>query len=183
MTETVPPTNPRAPRPTLLTATALAAAALLAACSSKDAGQAAASAALVSPAQAAVAAPAALAVPAAAAVPSGPANAPVARAGRPNAVPLDVDQRRALDAAVAKVAAPLRPHLRYALASGDDGKPHLVVYDGQGLGADGRPPGKKHAYVVFQVLNAAHGEHYDPLQNSLVAAIAPPPERASPVSR
>ncbi|HEY0393225.1 MAG TPA: hypothetical protein VGD01_01900 [Candidatus Elarobacter sp.] len=177
MTETVSPTNPRAPRPTVLTATALAAAALLAACASKDAGPAAARTALVAPAQAAVAAPAA------AAAPSGPANAPVARAGRPNAVRLDANQRRELDAAVAKVPSPLRPHLRYALAGGDDGKPHLVVYDGQGLGADGRPPGKKHAYVVFEVLNAANGEHYDPLQNSLVAAIPPPPERGSPVSR
>jgi hypothetical protein len=171
MTETVPSSEPRALRVHALAAAGLAA--LLSACAPKDGGQAAA---------ATGAAPAAAAVPAPAPVRSGPANAPVARAGQPHAVPLDAAQRRELHAAVAKVPAAFRPRLRYALASGDDGKPHLVVYDGQGLGVDGRPPGKPHAYVVFQVLNAANGEHYDPLQNSLIAAIPPPPERASAVT-
>jgi len=106
-----------------------------------------------------------------------PPNAPGPRAGQPGAIPLDPAQRAALDAAVARVPAQLRPRLRYALASGDDGKPHLVVYDGEGLGVTGRHPGKPHEYVVFRVLNSAGGEHYDPEQNSIVAPIPPPPQR------
>ncbi|HEY0614458.1 MAG TPA: hypothetical protein VGC96_07445 [Candidatus Elarobacter sp.] len=151
-----------------LTAAGLAAL-LLAGCGSRSPVSAPASAAVARPAQ-----------PAAA--PPGPPNAPAAKAGRPGAIPLDAAQRRELDAAVARAAAPLRPRLRYALAAGDDGARHLVVYDGQGLGIDGRPPGKPHAYVVFAVLNATNGEHYDPLQNSVVAAIPPPPERDSAVA-
>jgi hypothetical protein len=108
---------------------------------------------------------------------AAPVNAPVPRAGQPGAIPLDSAQRAELDAAVARVPAKLRPRLRYALASGDDGKPHLVVYDGEGLGVTGRHPGKPHEYVVFRVLNSSGGEHYDPQQNSVVAPIPPPPQR------
>ncbi|MBV8367822.1 MAG: hypothetical protein JO036_02645 [Candidatus Eremiobacteraeota bacterium] len=109
--------------------------------------------------------------------PAGPPNAPVPRAGQPGAIPLDPQQRAQLDAAVARVPGTLRSRLRYALASGDDGKPHLVVYDGEGLGVTGWRPGKPHEYVVFRVLNSAGGEHYDPEQNSIVAPIPPPPQR------
>ncbi|HEV2644255.1 MAG TPA: hypothetical protein VGT98_16195 [Candidatus Elarobacter sp.] len=118
------------------------------------------------------------AVPAPAAPrPVGPANAPVPRIGQPGAIPLAPAERRELDATVAKAPPAERPRLRYALATGDDGKPHLVVYDGEGLGVTGRHPGKRHEYVVFGVLNATNGEHYDPQQNSIVAAIPPPPQR------
>ena len=120
--------------------------------------------------------PAASAAPAATA-PSGPPNALVPSIGKAGAIALDPDQRRMLDAAVAKVNPGLRPRLRYALALGDDGQRHLVVYDGEGLGADGRHPGKKFEYVVFEVLNAPSGEHYDPQQNTLVAPIPPPKDR------
>src|ERR1700681_3081960 len=74
----------------------------------------------------------------AAAVPSGPHNAPVSRSGVPGGIALDAAQRRALGAAVAKEPPAVRARLRYALAIGDDGKTHLVVYDGEGLGPDGR---------------------------------------------
>jgi hypothetical protein len=109
--------------------------------------------------------------------PAGPPNAPVPHHGQPGAIPLDPAQRAQLDAAVARVPTGVRPRLRYALASGDDGKPHLVVYDGEGLGVTGRHPGKPHEYVVFRVLNSARGEHYDPEQNAIVAPIPPPPQR------
>jgi hypothetical protein len=115
--------------------------------------------------------------------PGGPPNAPVTQAGRPGAIPLDAAQRAELAATVAKAPAGQRARLRYALAVGDDGQRHLVVYDGQGLGASGRHPGKAHEYVVFQVLNARNGEHYDPQQNSLVAPIPPPVQRDNPVPR
>ncbi len=69
--------------------------------------------------------------------------------------------------------------MRYALATGDDGQLHLVVYDGEGLDAGGRGTAKRNEYVVFRVLNAANGEHYDPQQNSIVAPIPPPAERDS----
>jgi hypothetical protein len=108
---------------------------------------------------------------------AGPPNAPVPRAGQPGAIPLDPAQRSELDGAVARIPAKLRPRLRYALAAGDDGKQHLVVYDGEGLGVTGRHPGRPREYVVFQVLNAPNGEHYDPQQNSVVAPIPPPPQR------
>jgi hypothetical protein len=113
----------------------------------------------------------------AAAVPSGPHNAPVSRAGTAGAIGLDVAQRRTLDAAAAKEPPAVRARLRYALASGDDGKVRLVVYDGEGLGPDGRHPGKPHEYVVFKILNSRTGEHYDPQQNSIVAPIPPPVQR------
>ncbi len=104
-------------------------------------------------------------------------NAPVPRAGQPGAIPLDRAQRAELDAVVARLPAKLRGRLRYALATGEDGKPHLVVYDGEGLGVTGRHPGKPHEYVVFRVLNSSGDEHYDPQQNSVVAPIPPPPQR------
>ena len=108
---------------------------------------------------------------------AGPANAPISAAGTEGAVPLDAAQRAELDRTVAARAPRDRAHLRYALAAGEDGKSHLVVYDGQGLAADGRHPGKPHEYIVFQVLNTSAGEHYDPQQNALIAAIPPPAQR------
>jgi hypothetical protein len=112
---------------------------------------------------------------------SGPVNAPVAQAGAPGAMPLDATQRRALGALVAKEPPEVRARLRYALAAGDDGKVRLVVYDGEGLGRDGRHPGKPHEYVVFKILNSRSGEHYDPQQNSIVAAIPAPVQREAPI--
>ena len=112
----------------------------------------------------------------------GSPNALASAAGSPGAVPLDAGQRSELDRTVAARPARDRPHLRYAVALGDDGKPHLVVYDGQGLPADGRHPGKPHEYVVFQVLNTAAGEHYDPQQNAVIAAIPPPVQRDNAVT-
>jgi hypothetical protein len=157
-------------------AASLAAAALFCACAGPKASTTAAGA---SPPAAASAAPAAQG-PAGGA--TAPANAPVPGPGAAGAIPLDPAQRAALDAAVAKVPAGERARLRYALASGDDGKPHLVVYDGQGLGAAGRHPGKPHEYIVFRVINATNGEHYDPQQNSVIAPIPPPPQREGPTT-
>ena len=114
--------------------------------------------------------------------PAGPPNAPAAQAGRPGAIPLTSAQRRELAATMAKTPPAQRVRLRYALAAGDDGKRHLVVYDGQGLAANGRHPGRAHEYVMFQVLNARNGEHYDPQQNSIVEPIPPPVQRDNPVS-
>jgi hypothetical protein len=115
--------------------------------------------------------------------PGGPPNALAGQAGRPGAIPLDAAQRRELAATVAKAPPALRARLRYALAAGDDGKRRLVVYDGQGLAANGRHPGKANEYVVFQVLNGRNGEHYDPQQNSIVPPIPPPAGRDIPVSQ
>ena len=115
--------------------------------------------------------------------PGGPPNAPAASAGRPGAIPLDAAQRRELAATVARAPVPQRARLRYALAAGDDGKRHLVVYDGQGLGVSGRHPGRPNEYVVFQVLNAHDDAHYDPQQNSIVAPIPPPVQRDNPISK
>jgi hypothetical protein len=109
--------------------------------------------------------------------PAGPPNAPVAQAGQPGAIPLDPAQRGELAATAAKVPPSERGRLRYALALGEDGKRHLVVYDGQGLAANGKHPGKRFEYVVFNVLNARNGEHYDPQQNSIVPKIPPPVQR------
>ena len=149
-------------------AASLAAAALLCSCSAPKSASSGTGGASVAPAASA----AASARPAA-----GPANSLVSAAGRAGTVALDATQRRELDAAVAKVPAALRPRLRYALATADDGRRHLVVYDGEGLRADGRHPGTTNAYVVFRVLNAANGEHYDPQQNAIVAPMKAPPER------
>jgi hypothetical protein len=112
-----------------------------------------------------------------------PVNAPVSKAGLAGGIPLDASQRAELDATVAKAPAAQRSRLRYALATGDDGKAHLVVYDGEGLGAQGRHKGRKHEYIVFKVLNATTPIHYDPQQNSLVAPIPPPPQRESAVTK
>jgi hypothetical protein len=117
------------------------------------------------------------AVPSAAAPVHGPMNSPVSRAGAPGQVPLDPAQRSEVAATAAKVPPAERARLRYALATGDDGRQHLVVYDGEGLGTAGRSTGKHNAYVVFRVLNSAGGEHYDPQQNSIIAPIPPPVER------
>jgi hypothetical protein len=127
--------------------------------------------------------PAATAAVTAAPTPGGPPNAPAAQAGRPGAIPLDGAQRRELAAALAKVPAGQRARLRYALAAGDDGRRHLVVYDGEDLAAGGRHSGKTKGYVVFKVLNARNGEHYDPQQNSIVPPIPPPVQRDNAISR
>jgi hypothetical protein len=119
------------------------------------------------------AAPAASVEPA----PSGPRNGAVSAAGSANAPALTAEQRQALSAAVAAAPNSVKPRLRYALAAGDDGKRHLVVYDGQGLGVDGKRPEHPHDYTLFRVLNGTAGDHYDPEQNALIAAIPPPPER------
>jgi len=141
------------------------AAAVLAACAAK------------APQSTAPSAPASAAVAAAPA--RGPASAPASAAGSTGAPELDPAQRRELDATVAAIPAAARPRLRYALAAGEDGKVHLAVYDGEGLGPNGKHPGKPHEYILFKVLNSHAGEHYDPEQNVLVAAIPPPPERES----
>jgi hypothetical protein len=113
------------------------------------------------------------------AVSAGPANAPASRAGKTGGIPLDPAQRAELQATISKTPAALRARLRYALAAGDDGRRRLVVYDGEGLDAAGRQPGKGHAYVMFKVLNSATNEHYDPQENRIVAPIPPAPERGS----
>ncbi|HEY0380985.1 MAG TPA: hypothetical protein VGC72_02190 [Candidatus Elarobacter sp.] len=156
-------------------AASAAAAALLFGCGGPKSGGSAAEPA-TSPAAATAAA-----VPAP--TPGGPPNAPAARAGRPGAIALDDAQRRELAATVAKAPPALRARLRYALASGDDGKRHLVVYDGEGLPANGRSAGKTNRYVLFQVLNGRDGEHYDPQQNSIVAPIPPPVQRDNTVKQ
>jgi hypothetical protein len=118
--------------------------------------------------------------PPAAAAPSGPSNAPVSAAGTPGGVLLDPQQQAALTRAVGAQSAAVRPRLRYALASGDDGKRHLVVYDPGIPGADGVHSGTPHhGYVMYAVLNASGAEHYDPQQNTVIAPIPPPPQRES----
>jgi len=110
---------------------------------------------------------------------NGPASALVSAAGSAGTPVLDPAQRHELEVTVAAVRAAVRPRLRYALAQGEDGKIRLAVYDGEGLGPNGRHPGKPHEYILFKVLNSRAGEHYDPEQNALIAAIPPPPERES----
>ena len=150
-------------------AASVVAAALLCGCGGAKSGDSA-----TAPATSPVATAASVAPPPAA---GGPANAPAAQAGRPGAIPLDPAQRRELAATLARVPPAQRARIRYALAAGDDGKRHLVVYDGGGLAPGGRQPGKTRDYVVFQVLNLHNGEHYDPQQNSIVPPIAPPVQR------
>ncbi|HEX3465262.1 MAG TPA: hypothetical protein VHS78_14535 [Candidatus Elarobacter sp.] len=151
-------------------AACLAAAALLCACSG---GRSASESTAASPPPAVGSPPAAASSPAAA----GPANDLVSRIGKPGAVPLDPAQRAQVAAVAAKTPPAVRARLRYALASGDDGKIHLVVYDGEALPAGGRDPRKPHEYIVFRVLNSARDEHYDPQQNALVAPLPPPQAR------
>jgi hypothetical protein len=117
--------------------------------------------------------------PAASAVPiaSGPASALVSAAGTPGSPALDAVQRAEVATVAAGTPGGMRARLRYAVAAGEDGKPRLVVYDGGGLGPDGRQKGRPHEYILFRVLNAKHGEHYDPQQNAVIAAIPPPPQR------
>lgn len=110
----------------------------------------------------------------------GPFNSPVSRAGQPGTVPLDPAQRAQVAAVAAKTPAAERARLRYALANGDDGKTHLVVYDGEGLDTRGTDPNRRHEYVVFRVLNLPGGWHYDPQENAIIAPIPPPPERDAP---
>ncbi len=161
-----------APMPIRLAAS-LAAAALLCACSGQK--SASETAAATSPAPTASPSAATAAAPAS----SGPANAPVSRAGKPGGIPLDGAQRRELQATAAKEPPAVRARLRYALAAGEDGKTHLVVYDGEGLPADGRDPRKPHEYIVFRVLNSPRGEHYDPQQNALIAPLPTPDVHAT----
>jgi len=108
--------------------------------------------------------------------PGGPPNAPVPPTGAPGAIPLDDTQRGQLTEFVAGAPPSLRTRLRYALALGDDGKRHLVVYDGGGLNANGRVAGA-HDFIIFKVLNTSDGSHYDPQSDELVAPVPPPPER------
>lgn len=159
--------------PIRLAAASLATSALLCACTGTN-GSTSSGGATPSPlAASAAAAPSTAPVLA----PSGPANALVSRAGKPGAIPLDPAQRRELAAIAAKQPPAVRARLRYALAPGEDGKIRLVVYDGEGLPAGGRHPGKPHEYVVFRVLNSARAEHYDPQENALVAPLPPPQAR------
>ncbi|HTD36532.1 MAG TPA: hypothetical protein VK669_03370 [Candidatus Limnocylindrales bacterium] len=156
-------------------AASLTAAAMLCACSgTKNAAETSATASPTATPQ--VAAPA-LGPPGPARGRGGPPNALISLAGTPAGIPLEAGQRREVAAIAAKQPRAVRDRLRYALASGDDGKTHLVVYDGEGLPADGRHPGKPHEYVVFRVLNSARNEHYDPQQNALVAPLPPPRAR------
>jgi hypothetical protein len=113
-----------------------------------------------------------------AAAPAGPPNAAVPSAGTAGPIPLDDDQSAELRRTVDAMPPDVRARLRYALALGDDGRRHLVVYDGEGLGENGREHGKAHEYLLFQVLNVKNGEHYDPQQNAIVAPMPVPPERA-----
>jgi hypothetical protein len=110
--------------------------------------------------------------------PPGPPNAPVPAAGAAGPIPLDDAQSAELQRAVGDAPPAVRARLRYALALGDDGQRHLVVYDGEGLDANGRAKGKAHDYVLFRVLNATAAEHYDPQQNALIAPMPVPSERA-----
>jgi hypothetical protein len=105
----------------------------------------------------------------------------VSASGTPGAPALDPGQRAEVAAVAAGTPGAMRARLRYAVAAGEDGKPRLVVYDGEGLGSDGRHKGRPHEYILFRVLNAKHGEHYDPQQNAVIAAIPPPPQRDNTV--
>jgi hypothetical protein len=107
-----------------------------------------------------------------------PFSALVRDAGKPGAPVLDPAAKAELDRIVAKVPEKKRPLLRYALASDTTGKVHLVVYDGLGLPANGKPRGK-FEYIVFKPLNATDGSTYDPTQNAIDEPVPPPPERAS----
>lgn len=109
---------------------------------------------------------------------ASPANALVADAGKPGSVPLDSAQADALRGVLARIPATRRARLRYAVATREDGHPVLVVYDGLGLPADGKPPAKKFEYVVFKPINLLGGETYDPIQNAVNAALPVPVERS-----
>ena len=103
------------------------------------------------------------------------ANAPVPAPGKTWTIRLDDTQRAEVERVVSSTPPKARAHLRYALAMGDDGRRHLVVYVDPG---DRAVSTKKFTtYVVFAVLNATNGEHYDPEQNAIVAPIPPPAER------
>jgi hypothetical protein len=117
------------------------------------------------------------------AAPAGPANAAVLAAGTPHGLMLDPTQRAELEALVANAPPKLRGRLRYALGTADDGKARLVVYDGEGLPADGHHAGRPHEYVVFRVINSKDDEHYDPQQNAIIPPIAPPKDRDSVLER
>ena len=156
-------------------AASLTAAAMLCACSgTKNAAETSATA---SPAATPPVAAPAFGSPGPARPRGGPPNALISLAGTRAGIPLDAAQRREVAAIAGKQPRAVRDRLRYALATGDDGKTHLVVYDGEGLPAGGRHPGKPHEYVVFRVLNSATNEHYDPQQNALVAPLPPPKAR------
>ena len=103
------------------------------------------------------------------------ANAPVPAPGHTGQIPLDGTQRAEVERVVKATRPRERANLRYAMAMGDDGRRHLVVYDDPGDRAHTKK--KFTEYVVFAVLNGKSGEHYDPEQNALVAPIPPPPER------
>jgi hypothetical protein len=173
--------------PTIRLATGLSLAALLCACSQPKPDAAASASPSGAPSVPALAA--GTPPPAPATVPpppagtpepaAGPPNAPVPRHGVVGAIPLTADQQAALAKAIANLPDAERPRLRYALALGDDNRRHLVIYDGGGLDAAGRPAGA-HDYVVFKVLNATDGSHYDPQADELVPPVPPPSERSNP---
>jgi hypothetical protein len=116
----------------------------------------------------------------------GPSTAPgpasvqralVIKIGQPGAPVLDDAQQAEVNKAVTGAPPDIMKRLRYALAPDETGKVRLVVYDGQGLPADGKRPGKKFDYIVFHLLNVADGSTYDPQQNAIQAPVPPAKER------
>jgi len=78
--------------------------------------------------------------------------------------PLDAAQRGEVAATAAKVPPAERARLRYALATGDDGRRTSRVRR-RGLDAGGRGP-RNATGSRLPVLNAADSEHYDPQQTA-----------------
>jgi len=112
-----------------------------------------------------------------ASAPNVPQRALIAQIGQPGAPALDAAQQAEVKKAVTGAPPDALKRIRYALAPDETGKVRLVVYDGQGLPADGKRPGKKFDYIVFHLLNVADGSTYDPQQNAIQAPVPPAKER------
>jgi len=115
--------------------------------------------------------------PASPAAANVPLRALVSDAGKPGAPPLEASQQAEIKNAASRLAPRIRQRLRYAIAPDEAGKMRFIVYDGQGLPADGKRPGKKFNYTVFRLLNVTDGSTYDPQQNIVQAPVPPPKER------
>ncbi|MGB8267653.1 MAG: hypothetical protein WCE44_15115 [Candidatus Velthaea sp.] len=112
----------------------------------------------------------------------GPQDAPVAAVGTPAGPALSADQRAELDRAVRSATPAERAHLRYAIAKDAAGKDRLAVYDPESFAPATHGAGKKKkkatvAYVVYGLLNASDGSHYDPQQHAILDPIPIPNER------
>jgi len=106
-----------------------------------------------------------------------PLDAPVTAAGTAAGPSLTSAQKAELDATIASVPPQSRAQLRYAIAKDDAGKARLAVYD-----PGPRAPQQEHkkrtlVYVVYRMINAKDGSHYDPQEDAIVDPMPVPSER------